>query len=206
MTIKPSILTKLAEEKASKDYQTMSRESLNWLMKRIADLKNPPRLALPITKERDRYTKSSDRQKFLMGGLYFFRYNPKTKNDLPYYDIFPLVMPLKREADGFLGLNLHYLPIKYRIMFMKKLMSKAIYNDDDEIKRIRITYDILQASSKLKEFRPCLKKYLYTHMNSKILKVQPEEWDIATYLPVHQFKKEQAKTVWQESVQDIRKS
>ena len=89
---------------------------------------------------------------------------------------------------------------------MKKLMTKAIYNDDDEIKRIRITYDILQASSKLKEFRPCLKKYLYTHMNSKILKVQPEEWDIATYLPVHQFKKEQAKTVWQESVQDIRKS
>lgn len=206
MTIKPSILTKLAEEKAESGHQTMGREALAWLAKRIQELKNPPRLALPITKEKDRHTKSSDRQKFLMGGLYFFYYDPKTKKELPYYDRFPLVMPLKREEDGFLGLNLHYLPIKHRIMFMKKLMPLAIYNDDDEIKRIRITYGILDASSKYKEFRPCIKKYLYTHMKSKILKVQPEEWDIATYLPVHQFKKEQAKTVWQESVQEIRKS
>lgn len=206
MTTKPSILTKLAEEKAEKNHQTMGREALAWLAKRIQELKNPPRLALPISKEKDRHTKASDRQKFLMGGLYFFYYDPKTKADLPYYDRFPLVMPLKREADGFLGLNLHYLPIKHRIMFMKKLMPLAIYNDDDEIKRIRVTYSILDASSKYKEFRPCVKKYLYTHMKSKILKVQPEEWDIATYLPVHQFKKEQAKTVWQESVQDIRKS
>jgi hypothetical protein len=82
----------------------------------------------------------------------------------------------------------------------------AIYNDDDEIKRIRITYPILNASSKYKEFRPCLKKYLYSHIKSRILAVEPQEWDIAMYLPVHQFKKEQAKAVWQESVNEIRTS
>ena len=139
-----------------------------------------------------------------MGGLYYFLYDPKTKDDMPYYDKFPLVMPLKREPDGFLGLNFHYLPIRYRINFMRKLMPFAIYNDDDEIKRIRITYPILDASKRFKEFRPCIKKYLYTQVRSKILAVEPQEWDIALYLPIQQFRKETAKTVWQESVDEIR--
>ena len=139
-----------------------------------------------------------------MGGLYYFYYDPKTKDDLPYYDIFPLVMPLKREPDGFIGLNLHYLPIRYRINFMRKLLPLAIYNDDDEIKRIRVTYPILDASSRFKEFRPCIKKYLYSNIRSRILAVEPQEWDVALYLPIHQFKKAPVKTVWQESIEQIR--
>lgn len=206
MTTKPSILTTLQQEKVDLDHQTMSRESLNWLMKRIANLQSPSRLALPITKEKSRHVKPSDRQKFLMGGLYYFIYDPKTKADLPYYDRFPLVMPLKRESDGFIGLNFHYLPVRHRINFAKKLLPLAIYDDEDEIKRIRITYPILNASSKYREFRPCIKKYLYSHIKSRILAVESQEWDIAMYLPVHQFKKEQARAVWQESVNEIRTS
>lgn len=206
MTIKPSILTSLAGEKSAKDMQTMSRESALWLTKKVAELRNPTRLIVPITKEKTRFTRPSDRQKFLMGGLYYFVYDPLGKNELPYYDRFPLVMPLKREADGFLGLNLHYLPIKYRVNFLRKLMPLALYNDEDEIKRIRITYPILNASSRYREFRPCIKKYLYTHIKSRILTVQPNEWDIATYLPVQQFKKAPVNTVWKESVADIRKN
>ena len=199
-----SILTKLSDEKISAQYHTMSRESLNWLMKRIQNIQNPVTHIRPLTKETHRYVRPSDRQKFLMGGLYYFLYDPKTKDDMPYYDKFPLVMPLKREPDGFLGLNFHYLPIRYRINFMRKLMPFAIYNDDDEIKRIRITYPILDASKRFKEFRPCIKKYLYTQVRSKILAVEPQEWDIALYLPIQQFRKETAKTVWQESVDEIR--
>jgi hypothetical protein len=204
MTTQPSILTTLQQEKYDFGHQTMSRDSLSWLMKRIADLRSPSRLITPITKEKTRHTRHNDRQKFLMGGLYYFMYDPKGKDDMPYYDRFPLVMPLKREVDGFLGLNFHYLPIKHRIVFAKKLLPLAVYDDDDEIKRIRITYPILNASSKYKEFRPCLKKYLYSHIKSRILAVEPQEWDIAMYLPVHQFKKEQARNIWQDSIQDIR--
>jgi hypothetical protein len=202
--ITKSILTTLTEEKVSANYQTMSRESMTWLLKRIADLRNPGRLAIPITREKSRWTKPSDRQKFLMGGLYYFVYDPKGKNDLPYYDRFPLVLPLKRQSDGFIGLNIHYLPLRYRLIFMKKLMNFAIYNDEDEIKRIRITYPMLDASSKLKEFRPCIKHYLYNHIKSRILAVEPNEWDIALHLPVHQFKKAQPKEVWKDSVEEIR--
>lgn len=202
--ITKSILTTLTEEKVSANHQTMSRESMTWLLKRIADLRNPGRLSIPITKEKNRWTRPTDRQKFLMGGLYYFVYDPKGKNDLPYYDRFPLVLPLKRQSDGFIGLNIHYLPLRYRLIFMKKLLNFAIYNDEDEIKRIRITYPMLDASSRLKEFKPCIKHYLYSHIKSRILAVEPNEWDVAMYLPVHQFKKAQPKEVWKDSVEEIR--
>lgn len=204
--MKPSILTTLTDDKIAAQHQTMSRESVVWLTQKVAQLRNPRQLIVPITRERDRYTRPSDRSKFLIGGLYFFIYDPKTKNELPYYDRFPLVLPLKRESDGFIGLNLHYLPIRYRINFMRKLMNFAIYNEDDEIKRIRITYPILDSSKRYREFRPCIKHYLYKHVKSRILAVEPEEWDVALFLPVHQFKKQNQKTVWQESIQDIRTS
>ena len=199
-----SILTTLTEEKISAQHETMSRESLNWLLKKIQDLRNPVALTRPLTKETHRYTRPSDRQKFLMGSLYYFYYDPKTKSELPYYDRFPLVMPLKKEAGGFIGLNFHYLPLRYRINFMKKMLPMAIYNDEDEIKRIRVTYPILDASSRFKEFRPCIKKYLYGHIKSRILAVEPQEWDVALYLPIQQFKKAPVKTVWQESVEQIK--
>lgn len=202
----PSILTTLTDEKIAAQYQTMSRESAIWLTQKVAQLRNPQRMIVPITRERDRYVRPSDRMKFLMGGLYFFLYDPKTKNDLPYYDRFPLVMPLKRESDGFIGLNLHYLPIRYRINFMRKLLNFAIYDENDEIKRIRVTYSILDSSKRYREFRPCIKQYLYKHVKSRILAVEPQEWDVALYLPIQQFKKENQKNVWQESIEQIRTS
>ena len=201
-----SILTTLSEEKAAAQYATMSRESLAWLNKRVQKMNNPSALIRPLVREKGRFVRPSDRNKFLMGGLYFFAYDPKTKADLPYYDKFPMVIPLRRHSDGFIGLNLHYLPIRYRIQFMKKLLPFALYNDEDEIKRIRVTYPMLDASSRFKEFRPCIKKYLYNHIKSRIIAVEPEEWDIALYLPLQQFKKAPAKEVWQESIEEIKAS
>jgi hypothetical protein len=201
-----SILTTLSEEKAAAQYATMSRESLAWLNKRVQKMNNPSALIRPLVREKGRFVRPTDRNKFLMGGLYFFAYDPKTKADLPYYDRFPMVIPLRRHSDGFIGLNLHYLPIRYRIQFMKKLLPFALYNDEDEIKRIRVTYPMLDASSRFKEFRPCIKKYLYSHIKSRIIAVEPEEWDIALYLPLQQFKKAPAKEVWQESIEEIRNS
>jgi hypothetical protein len=65
---------------------------------------------------------------------------------------------------------------------------------------------MLDASSKLKEFRPCIKQYLYPHIKSRILSVEHNEWDIATFLPIHQFRKAKAQDVWQDSVNEIRNS
>ena len=82
MATKPSILTTLSDEKIAAQHRTMSRESLTWLMKRIQGLRNPYGMVRPLTKETHRYVRASDRQKFLMGGLYYFWYDPKTKKEL----------------------------------------------------------------------------------------------------------------------------
>jgi len=212
MATKPSLLTTLAEEKSAADLQTMSRESMKWLVAKVASLRNPLAISVPMTKEKSRFVPKGARpipnatKKFKIGGMYFFVYDPKGKNDLDYYDKFPLVIPLESYSDGFLGLNLHYLPMKYRVYFMRKLMSRAVLNDDNEIMRLRVSYEILAASKKYKEFRPCLKRYLYSHIRSRILAVEPEEWDVAMYLPVQQFKKATASKVWKESVEEIRNS
>ena len=39
------------------------------------------------------------------GRLNMFFYDPKFKKTLPYYDTFPLVLPLEKYTDGFLGIN-----------------------------------------------------------------------------------------------------
>ena len=195
-----SILTQLAQEKSAGELKTMSNESLKWLMAKIADVRGV-RVAKSISNEKVRQV-----NKFILGGLYCFYYNPKGKMDLPYYDQFPMVLALERYNDGFLGLNFHYLPIKYRVVFLDKLMNFATMGDAGEIMRMRVTYDILTASKRLKLFKPCIKRYLSSHIQSKILTIQPNEWDIAALLPLQQFKGATAPEVWQDSVDELRKN
>ena len=57
------------------------------------------------------------------GYMYAFRYDPKMKKELPYYDTFPLIFPVKMESDGFLGINFHYLPPVLRAKLMNALYS-----------------------------------------------------------------------------------
>ena len=41
----------------------------------------------------------------MIGKMYCYWYDPKTKDKLPRWDRFPLVIPIERYGDGFLGLN-----------------------------------------------------------------------------------------------------
>jgi hypothetical protein len=193
-----SKLTTLAKQKTAAQLQTASRDSYRWLMKKINELNNPTSIASVIARE--------DRgNRFINGGLYYFYYDTKGKADLPYYDRFPLVLVLEIYKDGFLGLNLHYLPIRQRIGLLDNLMEYADLDKNKDILRMRVTYDILNASKRFKEFKPCLKKYLFGHVQSKILAVQPNEWDIAAFLPIQQFRKATTSEVWQDSLEEIRK-
>jgi len=193
-----SQLTKLANSRPE-DAKMMSKKSLEWMANRIAEIKNPGVIPRGISRETYRQTSG-----FRLGGMYCFYYDPKTKDKLEYYDRFPMVLVLDRYTDGFLGLNLHYLPFQYRIAFLGKLMKFAEMDDAGEIQRLRVTYDILTASKSLKAFKPCLKRYLTGHIQSKILAIQSNEWDIAAFLPIQQFKKASAAKVWQESMEEIR--
>ena len=196
-----SKLTLLSQKLSASQMQKMSRESHRWLLKKINELRNPSLIPKTIANERFRQTK-----RLFKGRLYQFFYNPKGKADMPYYDLFPLVLILEKYEDGFLGLNLHYLPIKYRVAFLDKLLNYAILDDENNPTRLRITYDILTASRRFKEFKPCIKRYLYSHIKSKILTIEPQEWEVAIFLPTQLFKGAKPQKVWQESVNEIRES
>lgn len=193
-----SILTQLAQEKSASELQTMSRKSLNWLTAKMTSIRGTSNLATSIVKEKSRQT-----NRFKLGGLYCFYYDAKGKKTLPYWDRFPLVLALEQYNDGFLGLNLHYLPVKYRVAFLDKLMTYAVKGASGDVMSMRVSYDILNASKRLKEFKPCLKRYLFSQVQSRIVAIQPDEWDIVSFLPIHQFKGASADYVWQESLEEI---
>lgn len=194
-----SKLTLLAKERSSSEMKVMSKQSLDWLAQKIAQLKGTA--SIPIGMSREKFRQVND---FRLGKLYCFYYDPKGKEDLPYYDRFPMVLAIEKYNDGFLGLNLHYLPFNYRLAFLGKLLKFAVQGEPGEIDRLRVTYDILVASRRLKEFRPCIKRYLSGHIQSKILAIQPNEWDIAAFLPLQQFRGAKSQQVWQESLEQIR--
>ena len=193
-----SKLTQLANARPA-DMQMGSKKSLEWLSQKIAELRGTSNIPAGMSRERFRQVDN-----FRLGKLYCFYYDPKGKESLPYYDRFPMVLAIEKYNDGFLGLNLHYLPFNYRLAFLSKLLKFAVQGEPGEIDRLRVTYDILVASKRLKEFRPCIKRYLSGHIQSKILAIQPNEWDIAAFLPLQQFRGAKSQQVWQESLEQIR--
>ena len=193
-----SKLTQLANARPA-DMQIGSKKSLEWLSQKIAELRGTSNIPAGMSRERFRQVDN-----FRLGKLYCFYYDPKGKESLPYYDRFPMVLAIEKYNDGFLGLNLHYLPFNYRLAFLGKLLKFAVQGEPGEIDRLRVTYDILVASKRLKEFRPCIKRYLSGHIQSKILAIQPNEWDIAAFLPLQQFRGAKSQQVWQESLEQIR--
>jgi hypothetical protein len=140
------------------------------------------------------------------GYMYAFKYDPKMKKELPYYDTFPLIFPVRIDSDGFLGINFHYLPPVLRAKLMNALYSTLTNKKYDDTTKVRISYSILQSASKYRYFKPMLKKYLRSHVRSQFLEIQVNEWDMAIFLPTESFRKADTGRVWEESRKQIGKS
>jgi len=138
------------------------------------------------------------------GRMLHFYYDPKTKQQLPYYDRFPLVFHAGDAKGGFYGLNLHYLPPQLRAALMDNLYDITSNKRYDETTRLRLSYDILDKASKFRYFKPCVKRYLTSQMQSRFLYVYPSEWDIALFLPLERFQGARKTTVFKDSRQLIR--
>ena len=142
------------------------------------------------------------RSKSVVGSMQMFFYDPKHKDTLPYYDAFPLVVVVGPAAGGFYGINLHYLPPILRAKMLDGLMDIAGSKLDDNSK-FKLSYTLLNRSSKLKYFKPCFKHYLNKHVQSKFAEVPAPEWEIATFLPTAQFRKANNYKVYYDSRQMI---
>lgn len=135
----------------------------------------------------------------LIGSMYMFYYDAKHKDKLPYFDRFPLIFPFKRVTGGFMGINLHYLPLGQRAALMDALYDTANNTRYDESTRLKINYNILSRASKFSMFKPCVKRYLTSNVRSRFLYVYPSEWDIAIFLPTERFQGARKTTVFADS-------
>ena len=133
-----------------------------------------------------------------IGGLYLFKYDPKWKEELPYYDTLPLVFPFAPAEGGFLGLNLHYLPYGARFKLMSALIDLTIEVSDPK-KRKEISWALLSRSSKFVGVEACVKHYLSDHVQTQFLSIPLEEWLSAAMLPVERFKKASKEEVFRQS-------
>ena len=135
-----------------------------------------------------------------IGHLYFYMYDPKWKDTLPYYDMFPLTMPIEPYDNGFLGLNFHYLPINLRAKLLDLLLKYIDEKNDEEY--IKISYDILKGM-KTSTYKPTIKRYLWSQFRSPFAEINSKVWDRIIFLPVENFKKKSKEEVWKESKSKI---
>jgi hypothetical protein len=140
------------------------------------------------------------------GKLYMYFYDPKTKADLPYYDRFPLVFPFRAHPDGFIGLNMHYLPYQLRIVLLDRLMMFKSNSRMDATTKLKYTWATIDSVSKFAAAQPCVKQYLYGHVRSRFREVNSTDWATAMLLPVERFQGATKETVWSESKKIIRRS
>ena len=124
----------------------------------------------------------------VIGKMYFFQYDPKTKDKLPRWDKFPLVFPIERYVDGFLGLNLHYLTPDERERILGQLIKFASAKNMTERTKLKLSYDLINSTKRLNTLaRPCVKRYLFTHVRSKFVEIPATEWDRVVQLPLAVF-------------------
>ena len=139
------------------------------------------------------------RTQLKVGQMFLFKYDPKHKDTLPYHDKFPLIFPFRRTPEGFYGINMHYLPLTFRATLMDNLYQLVNNFKSDETTKLRLSYEILSGSAKFRYFKPCVKYYLNSQVQSKFIYISPNEWDVALFLPLHSFKGATATKVHRDS-------
>jgi hypothetical protein len=190
------LLDRIAKDLNVAGYRKRSAEARAWMQGKVRALGAISRSGM--VKDPKRTTAGA-----YIGRMFFFFYNPKLKEELPYYDKFPLVMPIEMYNDGFLGVNFHYLPINIRIHLLDSLYSLTNNNNFDDTTRIIASYKILSGVSRYREFKPCVKRYLATGIMSRMVDIEADSWETAIFLPVEQFAKASSAQVWSDSREQI---
>ena len=142
-------------------------------------------------------------KRMVIGEMYSFRYDAKHKKTLPFWDANPLIILIGFTANGWYGMNLHYLPPRIRAIFLNRLKDLATNPSNGSRRRLKLTYQLLSNASKFKFFRPTIHQYLKNHVRSNIVLIPYDEWDFAISLPTADWQKASASQVYKDSLSKI---
>lgn len=136
------------------------------------------------------------------GNMYMFQYDPKYKETLPYYDRYPLCLPFDDITGGFAGINFHYLPYGLRAVLLGNLLD---FTDKEltEKSKIEVSWSLLKNFGRFPQVKPSVKKYLYSQVQSRFVKIDPQHWKASIFLPTHEFEKKSIQQIYRESREKI---
>lgn len=159
------------------------KQSYDWYMKNVT---NP---AYGISSQKF----LSDNQeiqnaRIVPGQLISYFYSAKYKDELPYWDTFPIVLPFAADATHFTGLNLHYLDYRPRLYLLNELMK---YASDDRLNaraKMNVSWKLLKQASKFPGAEQCVKQYIFGNVKSRFLIIPPKMWRFTVNLPLQRFR------------------
>lgn len=174
-------------------------KSREWFYKRATKMGsvNPDRM---FKQNKDNRQKNT----IQIGKLYFFKYDALHKDTLPYWDMYPLVFffgGYKKDGKSYLlGLNLHYLPPKLRLVLFTELLKLKNEKRFRKQTRLKLTWELLSNFSKAGLVKPCVKLYLSKHVRSEFVEVPADEWEVVIPLQLSRFQKQSRQQVWKDSI------
>lgn len=159
-------------------------ELAEWFTGKLESIK--PGARNKILNAEDRFT---DDDSVFVGGVFFFKYDAKTKDRLPMWDKYPLCVPVDRFSDGFLGLNMHYLGKGQRqgvINGIRSMKEAKKLTNTVRVKAKNWQY-IINSGVSDALFKRSVKRYLFTHVKSQFIRIQPDEYAKAVQLPLEEW-------------------
>lgn len=119
---------------------------------------------------------------FELGHIYSYRYNPKYKDILSFYDTAPLIFFIGiNEHRNILGLNIHFLPMKQR----EKLFADIKYRDDNKA----FDFSVLRGLKIIRQYFPIIIRSYISERISKLFTIPMNRIDLENieYLPTEKF-------------------
>lgn len=102
----------------------------------------------------------------LFGFPLMFKYSPKHASTLPYYDMLPMPILLAKYPDGFLGLNIHYLPWAKRLQLADRLVRATKNKKRINYKTVKDAWNSLRLPIGYSYL--IIRRYLTSHIQSDI--------------------------------------
>ena len=163
--------------------------SIRWYRQKVQELLPKPQVRRMI-REGYKTQKVTVRPNFGMMNLFYYR--PKGAEKLPYYDVFPLVIPMGRRLnDGFVGINFHYLSVPQRWLLLERLSMFQVPSELDAFDTEEGGGDVMALFwSKIRRKRgvkPIVRRYLTKYIQSRFLKIELSEMLIALAIPMERF-------------------
>lgn len=177
----PSLIDKLNKEMTAAGIRPRTEAARSWLLSKISQIRMPTNRS-SVLNDANRISSS-----VFVGRMFFFAYDPKYKDVLPVWDKFPLVIPMDIYSDGFLGLNLHYLDPYSRLALLDRLHDFINNDKYNNTTKFNLAYNLLSKSRRYNLIEPCVKRYLFSHIMSSIIYVEPANWETAIFLPVQKM-------------------